>query len=83
MDTFTIEDGKIRPPLNRLPGVGQAAAEAIGRVRRDGPFLSVEDLRLRSRVSGSVIEMLRSQGALKGLQETSQVSLFSILEAME
>ncbi|MBQ3864971.1 MAG: PolC-type DNA polymerase III [Clostridia bacterium] len=83
VDTFTIEDGKIRPPLNRLPGVGQAAAEAIGRVRRDGPFLSVEDLRLRSRVSGSVIEMLRSQGALKGLQETSQVSLFSILEAME
>ncbi len=73
---FLIEDGKIRPPFNRLPGVGDAAAESLAQARSEGPaFLSVEDLQRRSRVSSAVIEALRSAGALKGLPETSQVSL--------
>ncbi|MDR2514257.1 MAG: PolC-type DNA polymerase III [Christensenellaceae bacterium] len=75
-DEFLIEGGQIRPPLNRLPGVGDAAAVALTRAREDGPFLSVEDLQQRSKVSSAVIDTLRAVGALRGLPETSQVSLF-------
>jgi len=81
-DEFIIEDGKIRPPFNKLPGVGGAAAEALYNacqqaVRDDQPFISVEDLKRRSGASSATIETLRLAGALKGLPETSQVSLFS------
>ncbi|MDR3085136.1 MAG: PolC-type DNA polymerase III, partial [Christensenellaceae bacterium] len=75
-DEFVIEGGQIRPPLNRLPGVGDAAAVALTRAREDGPFLSIEDLQQRSKVSSAVIDTLRAVGALRGLPETSQVSLF-------
>lgn len=72
---FLIQDGKIRPPFNRLPGVGDTAAEALAACRNGVPFLSIEDLQRRSKVSGAVIEQLRAAGALNGLAETSQVSL--------
>ena len=77
---FLIQEGRIRPPFNRLPGVGDAAAESLALARKDGPpFLSVEDLQRRSKVSTAVIETLRAAGALKGLPETSQVSLLADL----
>jgi DNA polymerase-3 subunit alpha (Gram-positive type) len=80
-DEFLIEDGCIRPPFNRLPGVGGAAAEALyaacqEAVREDRPFISVEDLKARAGAGAGTIEQLRLSGALRGLPETSQVSLF-------
>ena len=73
---FVIEDGNIRCPFTSLSGLGESVAVPIVEARKDGPFLSVEDLRLRGKVSTSMIEMLRIQGALEGLNETSQVSMF-------
>lgn len=80
-DEFIIEDGKIRPPFNRLPGVGGAAAETLYAACRQAaqeqrPFISVEDLKARAAASSGTIEQLRLAGALGGLPETSQVSLF-------
>jgi DNA polymerase-3 subunit alpha (Gram-positive type) len=72
---FKIVDGKILPPINALAGVGTAAAQAIVDARGQGEILSVEELQERAHVSKSVIEMLRAQGCLRGLPETSQVSL--------
>ena len=40
------------------------------------PFISVEDLKARAAASSGTIEQLRLAGALGGLPETSQVSLF-------
>ena len=79
-DTFTIvsEGGaEIRPPLNALPGLGLSAAQSICAERSERPFLSVEDLRLRTRLSAAIIEMLRAQGCLSGLPETSQLTFFA------
>ena len=48
----------------------------IVEARKDGPFLSVEDLRIRARAGASVVDILRLHGALEGLSETNQISMF-------
>ena len=73
---FLIEDGALRCPFTSLAGLGESAAEAIVRERERAPFLSVEDLKDRTRISSAVIELLRAHGSLEGLSETSQVSFF-------
>ena len=73
---FLIEDGNIRCPFTSLSGLGENAAIPIVEARAQGPFLSIEDLRIRGRVGSGTIEMLRAHGALEGMSETSQVSMF-------
>ena len=73
---FLIENGNIRCPFISLPGLGESAAVPIAEARKDGPFLSIEDLQKRGKAGASVIESLRAQGALQGLSETNQISMF-------
>ncbi len=73
---FLPEDGKIRMPFSSLAGLGEAAAESIVRTRDAGEVFSIEDLKQRASLSKSVIELLRSCGALKGLSETNQFTFF-------
>ena len=75
-EKFIIEDGEIRMPLAALEGVGENAAKSIVEVRKDGVFISKEDLRKRSKVSKTVIEALDIHGCLEGLPETNQLSFF-------
>lgn len=76
---FEIEDGGIRPPLSSLPGLGVTAANSIVEAREQGEFTSIEDLRIRSKVSKTVIEILTQNGCLNGMPESSQMSLFSFI----
>lgn len=71
-----VGEKRIRMPFSALSGVGVNAAQGIVKAREDGPFLSVEDLKERSKISSSAIELLRKSGCLDGLPETSQVMLF-------
>ena len=73
---FVIEDGKIRLPFCSLSGVGEAAAESLSDVGKTTQYLSVEDMIQKTKVNKSVIEILRECGALQGIPETSQMSLF-------
>ena len=73
---FTIDDGGLRIPFAALPGLGVAAADNIIAARQQAPFLSIDDLRQRAKLSKSVIELLRGQGALDDLGETSQLAFF-------
>jgi len=73
---FKIEGEGIRPPLNSLQGLGATAANAIAEARGQGEFISVDDLRIRSKASKTVIEILTQNGCLKGIPESSQMSLF-------
>ena len=73
---FLIEDGNIRCPFISLPGLGESAAAQIAEARKEGEFLSIEDLRVRGKAGSAVIDMLRSHGALEGLTETNQISMF-------
>ncbi|MBC9783460.1 PolC-type DNA polymerase III [Heliobacterium chlorum] len=73
---FLIEEAGLLPPIGGLPGVGATAAQNIMAAREEGPFISIEDLRVRSRVSKTVIEALQKHGALDGMCETDQMCLF-------
>ena len=73
---FKIEDDAIRPPLNGLEGVGENAAKSIVVSREQGEFISKEDLRIRCKISKTVVETLSNHGCLKGLPETNQLSFF-------
>ena len=73
---YLPEDGKIRIPFTSLPGLGEAAAQSIVDARTGGEYLSVEDMKERTGISKAVIEILQENGALSGLSETSQMSLF-------
>ena len=73
---FLIDDGKIRPPLNSIPGLGTVAADSIIDARKDGRFMSIDDLKIRSRAGKSVIEMLTNAGCLEGMSQSNQMSLF-------
>ena len=75
VNEFIIEDGKLRVPFTSLGGLGEAAAQNIVR-ERETPFLSIEDLKNRAKLSSAVIDLLKGHGCLTGLQETSQVSFF-------
>ena len=74
---FTItEDNKIMPSLSSIDGLGEKAADAIVEAAKDGPFLSKDDFRQRTKVSLTVIEQMDSMGLLGKLPETNQISLF-------
>ena len=73
---FQMEDGKIRLPFSSVKGLGGAAAQGLMDARADGPYISCDDLQSRSGVSKAVVDSLRQLGALDGLAETSQMSLF-------
>lgn len=73
---FLPEDGNIRMPFNSLPGLGDAAAQRIMEVRDEGDLYSIEELRQRTQVSKSIIELLRANHALDGLSETNQLTFF-------
>ena len=73
---FTIEDGKIRVPLLGIAGLGGAVIENLLREREIGNFLSYEDLKRRTKMSSTIIEKLKSLEAIKGLNDTNQITLF-------
>ncbi len=76
INRFRMEDGNIRCPFTSLSGLGESAAIPIVEARKNGPFLSIEDMRQRAKVGSSVVELLRSHGSLEGMDETSQLSMF-------
>ncbi len=74
---FQIVDGKILPPFNCIPALGNNVAKQIVRAREENPFTSKEDLRKRGKISATIMETMDDMGILKGLPEEEQLSLFS------
>jgi DNA polymerase III alpha subunit (gram-positive type) len=70
---FLMVDGKLLPPFNCIPALGDAVAKEIVLARQDHPFTSKEDLKKRGKVSQSIIDTLDSMGVLKGLPEEEQM----------
>ena len=63
-------------PFRVLDGLGDSVATKIIEERNKQPFISIEDLQSRGKVSSTTIDKLRTLGVLDGLPETSQLSLF-------
>ena len=75
---FKIENGKIRPPLNSVPGLGTVAALSIQAAREEEKFMCIDDIQMRGKVGKSVIEVLKNEGCLKGMTQSNQMSLFAM-----
>ncbi len=71
------EDSKtLIPPFRAIDGLGDTVATKIIEERQKKPFISIEDLQKRAKLSTTVIEKMRVMGVLKNLPESSQLSLF-------
>ncbi len=73
---FKIKDGGLLPPLCTIQGLGGNAAENIVETRKKGEFFTVEEFRERTKVSKTVIGLLKESGILKGIPDTNQITLF-------
>jgi len=75
-DKFQIVDGKILPPLNRLPNIGTTAAISIEQERDKEMFRTISDLQKRGGVNKSALESLDAAGCLENLPKENQISFF-------
>ncbi len=76
---FQIIDGKVMPSLSSIDGLGEKAADAIMEAAKDGPFLSKDDFRSRTKASKTVIDMMSDLGLLGDIPESNQISLFDLV----
>ncbi len=74
-----VLDGKIMPHLGSIEGLGDKAAESIVDACKDGPFISKDDFRERTKVSNTVVETMTRLGILEGLPESNQMSIFDFI----
>ncbi len=77
---FQIIDGKIMPSFGSLPGMGAKAAEQLQEAAKQGTFTSKEDIRIRGKVSKTILDEMENLGLLNGLPETNQYDFFSMLQ---
>ena len=73
---FLVEDDGLRPPLSAINGFGPVDAENLYNAAKEGKFMSVSDMQIRSKIGKVAIETLRNAGCLKGMSESNQMSLF-------
>lgn len=73
---FQIVDGKLMPPLSSIEGMGDKAAEAVEAASEQGPYLSRDDFRQRTKVSKTVIDLMNDLGLFGDIPESNQLSLF-------
>ena len=69
-------DTEIYPPFNAIEGLGDTVAQNIVRERNEQPFISIEDVQKRGKVSQTLIEKMKDMGILKDLPDSNQLSLF-------
>ena len=75
---FSIIDGKLMPPFSSIDGMGEKAAEAVEEAAKDGPYLSKDDFRNRTKASKAVVDYMADLGLLGDLPESNQLSLFDL-----
>ena len=69
-------DTDIIPPFSAIDGLGESVANNIVEEREKRPFLSIEDLQKRCKISQTLIDKMRLMGILDGMDESSQMTLF-------
>ena len=75
---FQIMGDSLMPSLSSIDGLGEKAADSIEEAAKDGPFLSKEDFRNRTKVSKTICDLMAELGILGDLPETNQLSLFDL-----
>ncbi|MDY3597289.1 PolC-type DNA polymerase III [Anaerotignum sp.] len=73
---FIVTEEGLIPPFNSLQGLGTNAAQSIVDGREAGEFHTIEELKERTSLGRSLIDLLKENGVLNGIPETNQLSLF-------
>lgn len=73
---FIVTEEGLIPPFNSLQGLGTNAAQSIVDGRAAGEFRTIEELKERTSLGRSLIDLLKENGVLNGIPETNQLSLF-------
>ncbi|MBQ7507344.1 MAG: PolC-type DNA polymerase III [Lachnospiraceae bacterium] len=76
---FKIVDGKIMPSFSSIDKMGSEAAASVAFALKDGPFLSRQDFKNRTKVTQTVIDRMHEMGIFQDLPETNQMSLMDFL----
>ena len=71
-------DKDVIPPFLAIDGLGETVAQNIVEERNKKEFISIEDFQKRCKVSATLVDKMRSMGILKGLPESSQMTLFEL-----
>ena len=71
---FLIEDGKIRPPLTSIKGLGLAAAQSIKAAREEQEFFTKEDFMVRAHAGQAIVDLLDAHNCFKDIPDSSQIS---------
>ncbi|MCQ2567030.1 MAG: PolC-type DNA polymerase III [Mogibacterium sp.] len=75
---FKVVDGKVKLPFNAINGIGDTAAESLVRAYDERPFSTIDDVRSRSKLSGTNVDDLKRHGLFKDLPESAQMTLFEL-----
>lgn len=74
---FLVTETGLIPPFTSMPGIGEQAALSIVEERKNGKFLSAEELIVRCpKASKAVVELLEQIDALGSMPKTTQMTLF-------
>lgn len=76
---FQIIDGKLMPALDTIEGLGEKAADAFVEAveaQNGAPFVSKNEMRDKTKITKTVIEIMSDLGLLEGMPEDSQLSIF-------
>lgn len=70
------DTNSIIPPFTMISGLGEIVANSLITARNEQKFVTVEDLKARTKLSKKDLENLRKIGVLDHLSETDQLNLF-------
>ena len=70
------DDTSIYPPFSAIEGLGDTVAKNIVEEREKSPFLSIENCQKRAKISGTLIDKMKTMGIFDGMEESNQISLF-------
>lgn len=73
---FRVKGGKVLLPFSALSGVGENASRSIVEEREKSSFYSIEEIRNRAKLNKTAVQALMQSGALAGLPESDQLTLF-------
>ena len=76
MKFVIADDNTLIPPFRTIDGLGDTVAMAIVKEREKRPFISINDLQKRAKVSKTLIDRMMTMGILDDLPESNQLSLF-------
>ena len=75
---FNVVDDKIKIPFMAVSGVGRSAAISLAEAYKEGPFLSIDEVQRKTKLSSTNIEDLKACGVFYELPDSAQVSIFDM-----